>query len=78
MNAVDERRIYWLLELTGNGRAVWGPYTWTDALGERGSRYQIVGGHGLRDGQSMTAGEIQAAFQSGRIYPVTSAEALKV
>jgi hypothetical protein len=33
-----------------------------------GSRYLIIRGSGLRDGQTMTSGDVQAAVQSYRIW----------
>ena len=80
--ATDDRKICWLVERTGNDRFVWGPYTYANAVREKGSLYVVVGGSGLREGQSLSPGDVQSAYQSRRIYPVSSQaeaeEALRV
>jgi hypothetical protein len=68
----DQPRNCYLLELTGPRRYIWGPSTWTEAERAKGARHQIVRGAGLQNGATMTPGDVQAAFQSGRIWPVRS------
>jgi hypothetical protein len=64
-----EEPIWWLLERSGEHRAVWGPYTLGQAVAQKGTRHLIVRGSGLRPGETLTSGEVQAAAASGRIWP---------
>jgi hypothetical protein len=66
----QEPKNCYLLELTGTQRYIWGPFTWERAVLEKGRTCQIVRGTGLRDATAMTPGAVQAAFQSGRIWPI--------
>jgi hypothetical protein len=59
----------YLLERTGARRVVWGPYTLSEAILEKGSLYVIIRGDGLRGGTSLSPGDVQAAYQSHRIWP---------
>lgn len=59
---------YYLVETSGDNRQVWGPYqSLTAAKGAAGKRHAVVTGNGLKNGQTMTRGALQAAILSGRI-----------
>lgn len=60
----------YLIESTGETRAVWGPYSEGHARREAGVRHFLATGAGLENGGSMTRGELNAALRSGRVRPV--------
>lgn len=61
--------MYWLIEVSGEDRKVWGPYESAEkAKREAGKRHFVARGSGLANGQTMTRGELHHALQAGRIW----------
>lgn len=62
---------YYIIESSGQHRQMWGPYeSLTTAKKAAGKRHSVICGTGLRSGEKMTSGALNAALTSGRIYPV--------
>jgi hypothetical protein len=64
---------YFLVEISGETRQVWGPYpTFDRAKHEAGGRHFVAQGSGLFNGQIMTAGELHNKLDAGSVWPFES------
>lgn len=69
MNATETKTV-WLIELTGETRQVWGPYTEAHARKEAGKRHFLAKASGLENGQTMSRGELRRAMEAGRVRSI--------